>query len=750
MSEEVISRLVGVLQFDVKTAPLLAFEAMLKRTQTLMTNMMRTADDLNKRLDKKFDIAAKRQAKTTADVAVEKSLTKQLATEQKLTRLKRAQFTTQLAEQKLLFSGKREDAFLQSVSLKQQVTSAVLSAKQHKAQQEALKVDLGRAKLQATAEQSKLREARLQDILLRRQERTVKLQQEAVLHQTKLQRAEASLVAARERGIRLAERHQQSKLAAVARESRAQGSQDMKAKRFDFAAERHAAWQAKQAEPRGMGLSGFTVGIGAAGAALYALTEAAGYLGERIAQRQEVTSDAQQFHNALDSSSEDPVIREKFKKAFVETYQEFGQTINLETSRTYSNGVQGLMQKGYTPDEAIKVMRDRAALYRAGNLNTVQQESLNLQYGQVLAKGKAQGDDFKPIHVALGARLAGLVDIGAARFLGYKGKDEGASGFMLAKQKSGEITPRALDAGNAYAVSHSEEILKRHKSSLDAEQARVSNDQYLRDAGINEDPKLVSALGERLEAERQLIASTTGLQAAFRDFDTALVQIQTGMLRMMAGKNADDSMKSSQQKAEEVGAAYMIEGSGIDPFAINGKSSVRTYQQQLDADVNDPISKLWRLFGVGRDLQKVADDNRERWSNVGFDEVNAPWSPVPPALDLSGLNTGGLPNFGRRLQDLMDQANPNSQMDKIVSAATANVSRAAPGSRGEWVSDDPNRTTRTESAPVVNNIEYHTPVNVVINAKTDASAADISNAVSGQVRTEVQRVLSEYQPKEVH
>lgn len=751
MSEEVISRLVGVLQFDVKTAPLLAFEAMLKRTQTLMVAMMRTADDLNKRLDKKFDIAAKRQAKTTADVAVEKSLTKQLATEQKLTRLKRTQFTTQLAEQKLLFNGKREDAFLQSASLKQQVTSAVLSAKQHKAQQEALKVDLGRAKLQATAEQSKIREARLQDILLRRQERTVKLQQEAVLHQTKLQRAEASLVAARERGIRLAERHQQSKLAAVARESRAQGSQDMRAKRFDFAAERHAAWQAKQAEPQqGMGLSGFTVGIGAAGAALYAITEAAGYLGERIKQRQEVTSDAQQFHNALDSSSEDPVIREKFKKAFVETYQEFGQTINLETSRTYSNGVQGLMQKGYTPDEAIKVMRDRAALYRAGNLNTVQQESLNLQYGQVLAKGKAQGDDFKPIHVALGARLAGLVDIGAARFLGYKGKDEGASGFMLAKQKSGEITPRALDAGNAYAVSHSEEILKRHKNSLDAEQARVSNDQYLRDAGINEDPKLVSALGERLEAERQLIASTTGLQAAFRDFDTALVQIQTGMLRMMAGKNADDSMKSSQQKAEEVGAAYMIEGSGIDPFAINGKSSVRTYQQQLDADVNDPISKLWRLFGVGRDLQKVADDNRERWSNVGFDEVNAPWSPVPPALDLSRLNTGGLPNFGRRLQDLMDQANPNSQMDKIVSAATVNASRATPGSRGEWVSDDPNRTTRTESAPVVNNIEYHTPVNVVINAKTDASAADISNAVSGQVRTEVQRVLSEYQPKEVH
>ena len=37
---EEIARLTGVLQFDVKTAPLLAFEAMLKRTQTLMVAMM--------------------------------------------------------------------------------------------------------------------------------------------------------------------------------------------------------------------------------------------------------------------------------------------------------------------------------------------------------------------------------------------------------------------------------------------------------------------------------------------------------------------------------------------------------------------------------------------------------------------------------------------------------------------------------------------------------------------------------------
>lgn len=744
---EEIARLTGSLVFKADYKQLELFEAMLKRTQALMANMMKTADDLNKRLDKKFNISAKRDASIAANVAAQKSLDKQIATEGKLARLRQSQFRSALAEQKLTSAGRREESFLQSASLRQQVTAAVLSAKQHKAQQEALKVEVGKAKLQASAEQSRIREARLADILQRRQQRTVQLQQQAATHQTRLQRAEAGLLAARERGVRLAERHQQSKLAAAARESRAQVSQDMQAKRFDFAAERHASWQAKQAEPQGLGLGGFTVGLGAAGAALYALTEAAAYLGKRIEQRQEVASDSQQFHNALDSSSEDPAVREKFKRAFIETYQEFGQTINLETSRTYSNGVQGLMQKGYTPDEAIKVMRDRAALYRAGNLNTVQQESLNLQYGQVLAKGKAQGDDFKPIHVALGARLAGLVDIGAARFLGYKGKDEGASGFMLAKQKSGEITPRALDAGNAYAVSHSEEILKRHKSSLDAEQARVSNDQYLRDAGVNEDPKLISALGERLEAERQLIQSTTGLQAAFRDFDTVLVQLQTGMLRMMAGKNADDSVKTPQQRAEEVGAAYTIEGGGIDPYAFNGKSSARTYQQQLDEDARNPMSKIWRSLFGGNDLQAKADENRDRWAKVGFSD-HAPWDVRPEPLDLSGLNTGGLPNYGKRLEDLLSQSDPNAAVAKLAAVATANASRAAPGSRGEWVSDE--RAVNAE--PVVNNITNNTPVTVEVNitAKTDASAAEIGSAVSGQVREEMQKVFQSYQPKEVH
>lgn len=747
MHEE-IARLTGVLQFDVKTAPLLAFEAMLKRTQTLMTRMMTTADELNKRLDKKLNISAKREAKATADVAAERSLTKQLATEQKLARLKRTQFATQLAEQKLVANGKREESFLQSAALKQQVTAAVLSAKQHKAQQEALKVEVGKAKLQATAEQSKLREARLADVLQRRQQRTVQLKQQAATHQTRLQRAEAGLLAARERGVRLAERHQQSKLAAAARESRAQVNQELKTKRFDFAAERHASWQAKQAEPQGLGLGGFTVGLGAAGAALYALTEAASYLGKRIEQRQEAAADNQQFDNTLMAAGNNDKERARIKEAYISNAQEFGMKIDRESAVAYSNMVQGFRAQGKTLEEAIQLQKDQAAVFRIGNLDKNQQFSAALQLNQGYGKNRFTGSDLRPLTDALGTRLTTILYQAIGKALGYKGDVNKLAGFVLEAQHDGKVNGAMVQQGMRDIVAQSPELLERHKHSLDAQAVRVENDKYLQSEKTNSDPELVAALGERLTAERQLIESTSGLQAAFRDFDTVLVQLQTGMLRMMAGKNADNTEKTPQQKAEEVGAAYMIEGSGIDPYALNGKSgSSLTTQQQLDANVNDPVSKLWRLLGVGKNLQAVADENRTRWGQVGFSD-HAPWDIRPEPLDLSNLNAKGLPDFGKRLGDLMQ-----SDLGKSIAAMASEPNRSAPQSRGYMVADTPSANAGTTITNDYRSTTVNAPpvaMDITVNVKTDANPSEIATAVSGQVREEVKKIFQEYTPSENH
>ncbi|KAA8552164.1 coiled-coil domain-containing protein [Pseudomonas marginalis] len=741
MNEEVISRLTGVLQFDVKLGPLLAFEAMLKRTQALMVNMMKTADDLNKRLDKKFDIAAKRQAKTTADVAAERSLFKQLATEQKLSRLRYSQFRAQLAEQKLVANGKREDSFLQSAALRQQVTAAVLSAKQHKAEQESLKVDLGRAKLQASAEQSRVREARLADILQRRQERTVQLQQQAALHQSKLQRAEAGLLAARERGIRLAERHQQSKLAAAARESRAQVSQDMKAKRFDFAAERHASWQAKQAEPQGMGLGGFTVGLGTAGAALYALSEAAGYLGERVKQRQEATADNQQFDNTLMAAGNNDKERARIKEAYIQNSQEFGMKIDRESAVAYSNMVQGFRAQGKTLEEAIQLQKDQAAVFRIGNLDKAQQYSAALQLNQGYSKDRFLGQDLRPLTDALGTRLTTILYQAIGKALGYKGDVNKLAGFVLEAQHDGKVNGAMVQQGMRDIVAQSPELLERHKHSLDAQAVRVENDKYLQSEKTNADPTLIAALGERLTAERELIESTNYLQVALRNFDLGLVKVETHMLRMFAGKNADGSDKSEQQKLQDRMSTSDV-AVDTNMVGVGDYSKIDAGTQHQGGWIGELYNKLFSV----KDYRASTPESRDTWKDVGFDQEHAPWSITPPALDLSRLNTKGLPDFNKHLEQLLSQSDPSNAVARLAAGAAATASRAAPGSRGEWVSDEP--PVRGGGGTVVNNTTNATNTtptsvtnNVTVNVKTDADANEIAKVVTD-------KIFGEYLPKE--
>ncbi len=481
---------------------------------------------------------------------------------------------------------------------------------------------------------------------------------------------------------------------------------------------------------------------------MYALTEAAGYLGKRIEQRQEAAADNQQFDNTLLAAGNNDKERARIKAAYIGNSQEYGMKIDRESAVAYSNMIQGFRAQGKTLEEAIQLQKDQAAVFRIGNLDKNQQFSAALQLNQGYGKDRFTGSDLRPLTDALGTRLTTILYQAIGKALNYTGDSKKLAGFVLEAQHDGRVNGAMVQQGMRDIVAESPELLERHKRSLDAQAVRVENDQYLRSVGINEDPKLISALGERLDAERQLIQSTTSLQAAFRDFDVVLVKLQTSMLHMLAGKTAEGGDRTPQQRAAEVGAGYMIEGSGIDPFAINGKSGKPlTAQQQLDADSADPVSRMWRLLGVGRDLQQVAKDNRERWDKVGFDESHSPWDPRMPALDTSGLNTRALPDFGKHLEDLLSQSDPNNAVAKVAAQAVATASRATPGSRGEMVADDQSAKggTTINNQTTVN----APPVEITVNVKTDASAAEIGAAVSGQVREEMQKTFQSYLPKEV-
>ena len=82
---------------------------------------------------------------------------------------------------------------------------------------------------------------------------------------------------------------------------------------------------------------------------------------------------------------------------------------------------------------------------------------------------------------------------------------------------------------------------------------------------------------------------------------------------------------------------------------------------------------------------------------------------------MSGLNTKSLPNFGRHLEDLLSQSDPNNAVAKVAAQAVATAARAAPGSRGEMIADDqPNKGGAVTNTT---NIDAPVHVEVTINAK---------------------------------
>lgn len=669
---EVIAKLVGVLQFKADYKNLIAMEQRLKSVEALMKRMGAEATALQAKLNKSFNITGKgaNTAKLKADALVTKSLDKELATETKLSRLRRQQFQTQLAEQKLTFTGERNAGLLQGDKLKAQTQSAVLAAKQHKAAQESLKVDLGRAKLQGTVEQSKIREAKLADILQRRQAQTVRLQQEAARHASTLQRAEAGLNNARAAGIRAAEKHLQSKQAHAAREARATIAQDQRAQRLSMATERHTAWQAKQAEPAsGMGFSGLSLGIGAAGAAIYSLTSAISYLGERIKQRQESASDSQQFDNTLLAAGDNDKDRKKIREAYIDNSQEFGMKIDRESAVAYSNMIQGFRAQGKTLEEAIQLQKDQAAVFRIGNLNATQQFSARTQLNQGYGKDRFLGQDLRPLTDALGTRLTTILYKAIGKSLGYKGPQSKLAGFVLDAQADGKVNGAMVQQGMRDIVAQSPELLERHKHSLDAQAARVENDAYLRTEAINRDPVLVEALGERLTAERQLIESTKALHEAFKDFDVGLVKISTAMLRLLAGKNADDTDKTPEQRAEEIGKAGFPEGAAIDASVMGGGPRANTGEK-----VKDPISRLFRWLTNTPDYEEgPAKDVKALQYNMGGVQF--------PKFDMSrlGVDPENLADGKYRQFRLPEAFDPSETFRRVERLSQPYFPGAAPG-----------------------------------------------------------------------
>ena len=554
MIDENIAKLTGKLVFDINAGPLHRFLSMLKTAEASMRRVGKEAEALSAKLNKTFGVTGKGASaeKIKLDTAVRKSLDKELSTETKLSKLRRQQFVTQLAEQKLIATGQREEAFLQSAVLRDQVQRAVLAAKQQKAQQESLRTELGKAKLQATVEQSRIREAKLADILLKRQERTVALQRQAASHATAMQRAEQAMIAARERGIRAAEKYAQSKQIAQAKEARAALRAEQQTQRFNMAQDRFAAWKLRTAKPEGVSLGDLAVGVTAASAALYGLVSGVSYLAERVKQRQEGASGAEQFNTALDQSGgKNPANQEFSRKRFVDISNKYGMELSVESAKSYAQFVQGQLALGKSLTQATQMFESQAAVFRAAALDNEAQKRANYQLNQIRAKGKPEGSDVNDLFDAVGGPVASAIRQAAATRLNFKGKVEEQAGWFKKAVTDGKILAKDFDQGLQNYLKGNQDILAKQMNSIAAAQQRAENQAFINENEINSSQELKAVILERVQAERELNEAMQPLKETLATFDLGLTKLSTYMLRFASGRNVDGTEKTEQQKVQD-------------------------------------------------------------------------------------------------------------------------------------------------------------------------------------------------------
>ncbi|AZC94214.1 tape measure protein [Pseudomonas chlororaphis] len=728
MIEETIAKLVGRLVFDVESGRLSQFMQMLKAAESSMKRVGKEAELLSAKLNKVFNVGGRSADKAKLDVAVRRSLDKELQTEVRLSKLKRQQFVTQLAEQKLIATGKREEAFLQSAALKSQIQSAVLASKQQKVLQESIKTDLGKAKLQASAEQSQLRQARLADILRKRQERTVQLQRQAASHATVMQRAEQALIAARERGARQAEKYQTSKVAAALREARAAARADQTTARFTMATERHEAWKARQAQPEGLGLTGLSVGLTAASAALYGLVRGIGYLDQRVKQRQTDASSTEQFNTVLEQSGGKNPANQKFARdQYVDISNKFGMELSVESAKAYSQFIQGQLALGKGLSVATKMFEDQSAVFRAAALDAEAQKRAAYQLNQIRSKGKPEGSDVNDLFDAVGGVVAASVRQAAATRLNFKGKVEEQAGWFKKAVTDGKILSQDFDQGMSNYLKANQDVLAKQMNSIAAAQQRAENQAFMNASEINSNQELKGVVLERIQAERELNQAMQPFKESLASFDVGLTKLATVMLRFAAGKNDDGSAKTPEQRAQEVGSVGLVEGAAIDPSVIgapkpsssekpqdpidrfyrwlSGKPNYSKEGPATELKVNSPKG-LFNFDGIALNLEKLA----AQLSTMNEDESNQ-WHQfrVPEMLNA---------------EDVLQQASGPSPYFPMS---------AIPG---------PQETTTITNSNNVVNVEP-AQVNIVVQPPQGVNPEQVATMVGDKFRDEMSKVLRE-------
>ncbi|MEG8244224.1 hypothetical protein [Pseudomonas paracarnis] len=676
MNEE-IARLTGTLRFNVESAGFQRFNLMMQNANKQLRQFAQDYGRLSAQMAKgfkfKIDTSQVDKAKTKLDAA----LKRQSRAEAALSNQQRKTFTAELTQQKLRYAGTRAQNQLNSISLQSQKDVAIVAAKAAASVNAGGAASKSQLATQNALTASVAKQTRLQVIQQKLAANTQKANNAHLMSQGKLQRVQQQINHAQQQAhIRAQRAATQQAAAAQTAANKNQGS-TQSAQRFQWAQQRHQAWQARQNAPAptnggmfGSGIGGvLALGgmIGGIGIAVSALNGLIGKLGERVEERKESVKGAEAFNSNFTAISRDPAQQKMWRDEYIKSANDSGTNIDNDSAKDFRNFVMAQLAYGKKPDGIMKDYKLRQQVFAISGASKDDAKELNKQLGQMASDGTGNKQDYDIIN----DRMPMMAP--------YLARAYGEEKEIKDPLKARQALNKGLKGGDGVKYSWYERafqlmaeenqgMLEDRKKTVTYTQAQADNQKYLNDNSVNTDANLSQVMKDNVKAWQDVNTDLESTRVALKGFDEGLTNAQTSLLRFMFGRNMDGSKKSeAQQMADRMTTADMPapvnlfdtpEHQKVDPI---GDRSKGFYDNFLD-----------RIFGV---TERNSQARKDRDMSLG-DQYRLPNLTASGLMPKAGMDkvlnyqlpqSHLLPSLTDSFKAMQDTVTSNSGMQQNAS-----------------------------------------------------------------------------------
>lgn len=673
---EEVARLTGTLRFNVESAGFLRFNRMMQNANKQLRQLSDEYGKLSAQMAKGLKMKMDTSGITKAKASLDNALKRQAQAEAALSNQQRKTFTAELTQQKLRYAGTRAQNQLNSISLQSQKDAAIVAAKAAASQAAGGAVSKSQLATQNALTASVAKQTRLQVIQQKLAANTQKANNAHLMSQGKLQRIQQQMNHAQQQAQLRAQRAATQQAAAAQTAANKNQGSTQSAQRFQWAQQRHQAWQARQnaPAPTNSGMFGSGIGgvlalggmIGGIGIAVSALNRLIGKLGERVEERKESVKGAEAFNSNFTAISRDPAQQKMWRDEYIRAANDSGTNVDNDSAKDFRNFVMAQLAYGKKPDGIMKDYKLRQQVFAISGASKDDAKELNKQLGQMASDGTGNKQDYDIIN----DRMPMMAPYLARAY----GEEKGIKDPLKARQ----ALNKGLKGGDGVKYSWYERafqlmaeenqgMLEDRKKTVTYTQAQADNQKFLNDNSVNTDANLSEAMKNNVKAWQDVNTDLESTRIALKGFDEGLTNAQTSLLRFMFGRNTDGSKKSDgQQMADRMTTADLPapvnlfdtpEYQKIDPI---GDRSKGFYDNFLD-----------NIFGV---TERNAQARKDRDMSLG-DQYKLPDLTASGLMPKAGLDKtlnyqlpqGLLPSLADSFKSMQETISSNSGMQSNTS-----------------------------------------------------------------------------------